>query len=574
MAIIGKNSRGGLAKTGGSTPVSSSSKAPAGIDVAGRKASLATIAKTNPALAASLSPLATGGVQTKSQSEATTKAIKANRPIAPVITPESLRPQTPVSLPKPPASTPVPDLSATNAGLVGGGITTDTTGKLIVAPTAEPTADNKYAGMQSIFDSYLKQSQAIAPVNNEAIYNAQYKADQIAQKQQAVNDITSQINTIVANRDADVLRVTGQGRGIPEVIIGGQQAQINKEAAIAALPLQAQLAAAQGNLDTAQSHLDTMFKIKSADATAKYNYNTKLLDSVFDFATKVEQNKIEDLKLSENRKYTEKQEFIKAQNDALKNALGQGAPASVYNAIKNATDINSVTIAAGAYNGDVLAQKIKAKQLADLYAPKGEGKSPWQMKEVNGVTSWVNEDTQEIKPVGGIDGSNLKPVKDAEIRDLNDTWTATNSIISIIDQMTESIKNEGTKVFWGEKAGERGANKTNLLLAMKNLEKTGALDKGTIDVLADLIPENEFWATEARQIASLNQLKDTISEKTGEFVGSYQGTTAEIDPRTKRIYGTPDISSLPENDVSEVYDLFGVNKSKGSTKFNADEWLK
>ena len=346
-----------------------SSSIPAGVDVAGRKASLATIAKTNPALAASLAPLATGGVQTKEQSRASMKAIKANRP-TPVITPESLTQETPFSLPKPPAPTPVPDLSATNASLVGGGITTDTSGKLMVAPTTEPVADNKYAGLQNIFDSYLKQSQEIPLVNNENIYNQLYKKEGIAQKQQAVNDITSQINTIVANRDANVLRVTGQGRGIPEVIIGGQQEQINKEAAIAALPLQAQLAAAQGNLDTAQSHLDTMFKIKSADATAQYNYKTKLLDSVFDFATKIEQSKIEDLKLNESRKYQEKQDFIKAQNTALQNALGQGAPSSVYNAIKNATNLNEVTIAAGKYNGDVLAQQIKEAELKQ----KREGK--------------------------------------------------------------------------------------------------------------------------------------------------------------------------------------------------------
>ena len=292
------------------------------------------------------------------------KAYNAN-----VITPSSIAPAAGVNLPTKPTVT-APDIGATNTGLATGGITTDATGKLTVQPTETTTGTNKYQGLSDIFNSYLQESQKNTPVSNEAIYNAQYKADKIAEKQQAVNDITAQINTIVANRDANVLRVTGQGRGIPEAIIGGQQAEINKEAAIAALPLQAQLAAAQGNLSLAQSHLDTMFQIKSKDAQAQYDYKTKLLDSVFNFATKIEQNKLEDLKVEESRKYTEKQDFIKAQNAALSNALAQGAPASVYNAIKNATDVAGVTIAAGIYNGDVLAQQIKKKQLADLYAPK------------------------------------------------------------------------------------------------------------------------------------------------------------------------------------------------------------
>jgi len=212
--------------------------------------------------------------------------------------------------------------------------------------------------------------------------------------------------------------------------------------------------------------------------------------------------------------------------------------------------------------------------MGQLSKPVVAASSPWKLQDVNGVSSWVNSETQEIKPAGGVDGSNLKPVKDLEIRDLNDTWTAKNSIVSIIDDMTNSIETEGTKIFWGTEAGKRGANKTNLLLAMKNLEKTGALDKGTIDVLADLIPENEFWATENAQIASLNQLKQTIVDKTDEFVGSYRGTTAEIDPRTKRIYGTVDISTLPQEDIIGVYDLFGVSNSTSSGTFNADEWLR
>jgi len=294
------------------------------------------------------------------------KSISQVDKVGNVITPQSLAPNTAITVPQKPVVAGVPDIAALNQGLAGGttGITTDATGKFTVTAPTDTTGTDKYAGLTNLFNEYTKQSQAIDIPSQEDIYNKQYKADGIKQKQQAVNDYTSQLNTIVANRDANVLKVEGQGRGITETIIGGQQAQINKEAAIAALPVQAQLAAAQGNLEMAQSHLDTMFKLKSADATAQYNYKTKLLDSVYNFATGIEQKKLDDLKVKEERTYQEKQTFIKAQQAALSNALGQGAPASVYNAIKNATDLNGVTIAAGIYNGDVLGQQLKRAQIA------------------------------------------------------------------------------------------------------------------------------------------------------------------------------------------------------------------
>ncbi|MEG7973033.1 hypothetical protein, partial [Listeria monocytogenes] len=85
--------------------------------------------------------------------------------------------------------------------------------------------------------------------------------NQIQAKQTAVNNYQTQLNNIVAKAQADVLSTQGQGRGIPEVIIGGQQAQINKEAAIQSLPIQALLSSAQGDLQTAQAHVDKLFQI-------------------------------------------------------------------------------------------------------------------------------------------------------------------------------------------------------------------------------------------------------------------------------------------------------------------------
>lgn len=316
------------------------------------------------------------------------------------ITSDALKPTPGINLPQAPTTPNVGNMvTANNAGLANPAynITSDPKGTLTVTPPTVPNTDTSSAGLDSIFKSYLNESQKIAPVNSADIYNAQYKADHIASKQQEVNNYAGQLNTIVANRDANILQTQGQGRGIPEVIIGGQQAQINKEAAIQALPVQAQLAAAQGNLALAQDHLDTMVRLKTQDAQNYYNYKNKLLDSVYNFATASETRRLDQLKAENDKKYQEKQAFIKAQASALSNALGQEAPSSVYNAIKSATDLNGVAIAAGKYNGDILAREAQKANIAQSYASIATSKLQQQklLQELNpskDITDAQNKD--------------------------------------------------------------------------------------------------------------------------------------------------------------------------------------
>ena len=105
-----------------------------------------------------------------------------------------------------------------------------------------------------------------------------------------VSNYTSQLNNIVAKAQAESLGLEGQGRGITESIIGGQQAQINREAAIQALPIQAQLASSQANLEEATRHLDNLFKLKSEDADAKYKRQSDMVQAVLGVASQGQQN--------------------------------------------------------------------------------------------------------------------------------------------------------------------------------------------------------------------------------------------------------------------------------------------
>lgn len=181
----------------------------------------------------------------------------------------------------------------------------------------------------------------------EELYAKAQKETGILQKQQEVSNYQGQLNQIVAGAQANQLAVTGQGRGIPEAIIGGQQAQIAKEAAIAALPVAAQLSAAQGNLEMAQQNLTTLFNIKAADAKNEYDFKINVIDKVSQFATKQEENQLARVRLLETRKYEEE----KATSDQLKaiaiEAAKNGASASTLTAISNAKTFSDGITAAG-----------------------------------------------------------------------------------------------------------------------------------------------------------------------------------------------------------------------------------
>ncbi len=140
-------------------------------------------------------------------------------------------------------------------------------------------------------------------VSAEDIYNSMPEKRAFENAAREEQKYASQINTIVAKSQADQLSTIGQGRGIPEAIIGGQQAQIAREAAIQALPLQALLANAQGNKELAQQQLDTMFKMKMQDAQAQYDYKVKYLGMVYEIADKNEQRKLNEIYRKEDQAF-------------------------------------------------------------------------------------------------------------------------------------------------------------------------------------------------------------------------------------------------------------------------------
>jgi len=439
---------------------------------------------------------------------------------------------------KPVTTTPVPTVTqgadvgnivtANNAGLANAelGITSSANGTLTVSNPNAQENDSTGARLQGIFDSYLKESQKIAPVSSADIYNRQYKEDGIKQKQQEVNNYASQINTITANRDAQVLSLEGSGRGQTTGFIGGEQGRINREAAIQALPVQAQLAASQGNLQLAQDHLNTMVSLKVADATNVYNRQTKLLDTVYQFATTAETRRLDELKAKNERTYQEKQDFLKVQASALSNALGQGAPASIYNAIKSATDKNGVILAAGQYNGDVLGRQLQQAQLASANRanrPSASKLDTQVIEQADGSKVLVNSQTGEVIKTFGAGTSGKIEVDKTVRRQLEDAVSSQESLIKLATEYKGIIKTSGfTNTIGGspEKLGKINSLRALMTAEYKKAATLGSLDVGVLTLMEQILGEeptstfNPFANITGRRASKLGTQIDTFITQT------------------------------------------------------------
>jgi hypothetical protein len=177
--------------------------------------------------------------------------------------------------------------------MINASLGADTTGMFNIQKQAGDTESVTAAkDASNTIGSYLEQTLGLAKptegANEKAIADARRQAG-VEEAQREFNRYSNQINAITAKRDADMLGLEGQGRGITETIIGGQQARISREAAIMALPVQAQLAAAQGNLEQAQQLMGQLYQAKSADIQADLAYRQNLANSVMSWATSSQQ---------------------------------------------------------------------------------------------------------------------------------------------------------------------------------------------------------------------------------------------------------------------------------------------
>lgn len=146
--------------------------------------------------------------------------------------------------------------------------------------------------------------------------------------QQSLLAPTAELNAIIAKQNTDLLshrKMVSEGGGT-ETGFGGIESAINYNAAIRALPLQAQISSLQGDLKLAQDYLSELTQVKQEQIDNQYNFKASVLKSIEDKVDKRDQRVYEEMKTANERSYQMNRDNIKFQDDwqmlAAKNGDG------------------------------------------------------------------------------------------------------------------------------------------------------------------------------------------------------------------------------------------------------------
>ncbi len=258
------------------------------------------------------------------------------------ITSQSLQPVAPINLPVLPPDT-------TNyAGIIAGGI--------IPPPVIPPPAPPAPSSLEDLFTQYLGEQKpppsiagAYAAAGGVAPTGAEITGLQqgVLAGETAVQEATDELNSLNAqmqalNAEAQAVPIQMQesaaGRGITAGGLAPLQTAALRDIALRSLPLQGQIfgaqakqAAAQGKanlaqrkLDLAQGQFDRYFELVVKDMEIQYNYRNSLIDKVFSYATKKEQQRLDELKVEADRAYQESRDNVSLAQKWATEAISAG----------------------------------------------------------------------------------------------------------------------------------------------------------------------------------------------------------------------------------------------------------
>lgn len=252
-----------------------------------------------------------------------------------VITPESLTPT-------PPVNAPIPTLDTTNySGMTTGGQTIiDATNKNLETPEANP------------LDKYLADLKANAPsatanvdAYNQALGASGYSAGQqdVLAQQTALKNAQAKLGSVNArlaglNAEAKVAELKAGESGETLGFAAGETARVQRQAAIRALPLQAEalgaqaeVQAAQGNVELsqetlrlAQNQLNTVFSLHTKDIEAQQAYKKSVSDAVYAYATAEQKAKLDAKQKLDDQNFQLMKDSVNNAQTIAKTAMDNG----------------------------------------------------------------------------------------------------------------------------------------------------------------------------------------------------------------------------------------------------------
>jgi len=302
------------------------------------------------------------------------------------------------------------------------------------------------------------------------VFNKAQKESGILQAQQNVSTLTGQLNQIVATGQANQLAVTGQGRGIPSAIIGGQQAEMARETAIQALPVSAQLAAAQGNLEMAQSNVNTLFSIYSKDAENKKDFYNAQAMAIYGDASKKEQAILDANIKQKDREYAKTVADDKTKEDMILNAFSQGASSAITTkALAVVTKKGSpleVAKALGVYSGDYLGNEAKRASIRASNA------------SANNSNASADKTRAEQKLLGTTSGVKQEDIAKAIESKTGQKTVATKGLVTELENLKGLYDKYGSRPKSPEGIGAIQSARASAQLAITAAFGQGAISEG------------------------------------------------------------------------------------------------
>jgi len=156
----------------------------------------------------------------------------------------------------------------------------------------------------------------------------QAQNEEVRRQKQEVNNWQGQLNNIVAKQQQDLMRHEKEISLAGGTVEGfsGRAAAINREAAYAALPIQAQLATSQGNLELAQDYLKELTGMVKEEIDNNFNYKVAQYNTVKEIADKREKKMLDDLEKQETRAYKESQDNLDLVDAWMQEAVSNKQP--------------------------------------------------------------------------------------------------------------------------------------------------------------------------------------------------------------------------------------------------------
>jgi len=481
---------------------------------------------------------------------------KGGTGFSPVIPSDKVSPLPELKLPSATAPTAVPDADVTNASLAGFGTVIEGN-KFVPDPTvsdrSNAVAEANLAGRQGLAE-YINSIRPKEGQNENALLAAR-KQSGFGDAQKEVNRYQNQINVITGKRDAQMLGLEDQGRGISETIIGGQQARISREAAIMAMPLQAQLAAAQGNLEVAATLMGQLFTAKSADIAAGAQFRQSVGAALLNYSNTSQANLLNAKMADIADKAAKEQADLVFLRQNVDSAIKSGATAAEVGnlASDSLTAAQKVALAqsitargVGEMRSlDIQAQRANIAQSQAATSASNRANRPSAVTRQTEMYEGKLIDSQTGEVIKDLSGG--APVLDATTkRQVGEQLKAGENLLGLVTQYRGLIKTKGfesTAYGSQDTVGKYNALRGQITASYKDAKKLGTLDAGLLTLVDSIIGEsptsgaftplrNFFGGASNRVVSQLDSLiasTEKENEQARAQLGQYNTEVINID---------------------------------------------